>query len=155
MIAARRGYAPLPFGLNESRLPRRSRTRTRRLAGEDRAPRAGKILLLGRIRELALYRGEYLRAKGYDVTSPADHAQAVEAIRRGGFQLAVVTYTLSNETVLEFAEMLRQYCPSCPLIVIANSTRADRNVAPDEIVLADDGPEALLAAIQRVLAKRN
>jgi ActR/RegA family two-component response regulator len=99
-----------------------------------------------RIRELALYRSEYLSAKGYDVIAPSSREQALEVIRRGSFQLAVLTYTLSSDSVLEYADLLRQHCPACPLIVIANTNRTDRAVDPDEVVLADEGPEALLAA---------
>lgn len=132
-------------------MPRR-RLRPSSAANDENARNAGKILLLGRLRELALYRTEYLRGKGYDVIAPSTRGEAVEAIRRAGYDVAVVTYTLPNELVLEYAQLLREYCPSCPLIVIADRDLGDRNVAPDAIVIADHGPDALLRAVQRVLA---
>lgn len=110
-----------------------------------------KVLLIGRIRELALYRAEYLRGKGFTVQAPNSRRDDVlEAIRRGGFDIVVLTYTLSNEDVLDFADLVRQHCPTCPLIVITNTERPDTRVLPDAVVVADQGPEALLAALHRV-----
>lgn len=120
----------------------------------DRVSGTGRVLLLGRIRELALYRSEYLRTKGFAVIAPASHQEAIDFICRGTFDAAVLTYTLSNDTVLEYADMLRQHCPHCPVVVIANTETEDRRVNPDVVVMADGGPEALLAALRRVLRTR-
>ena len=114
----------------------------------------GRVLLLGRIRELALYRSEYLRTKGFAVIAPASHREAIDFIRRGTFDAAILTYTLSSDTVLEYADLIRQNCPHCPVLVIANSKTEDRRVNPDAVVMADGGPEALLAALRQVLRKR-
>ena len=132
------------------RRPRRPHSRTR----EDHPAAAGKILLLGRIRELALYRSEYLEGKGYEVLAPANRSEALETFRHGSFDVVILTYTLPNDLVLEYAQMAREYCPSCPLIVITNADLGDRNVAPDAIVIADHGPDALLRAL-RTLMKNN
>ena len=112
--------------------------------------KGNRVLMFGRIRELALYRAAVLRDRGFDVLTPADLDEVVTTIRRGGFDIAVLTYTLSNDTVRELAELIREYCPDCPLIAISNSKRMDREINPDEIVLADEGPNALLAALRRV-----
>ncbi len=112
--------------------------------------RGNRVLMFGRIRELALYRAAVLRDRGFDVLTPADFDEAVGVIRRGGFDIAVLTYTLSNNTVRELAELIREYCPECPLIAISSSKRVDREINPNEIVLADEGPSALLAALRRV-----
>lgn len=120
-------------------------------SGKSEYPQPGKkVLLIGRIRELALYRSEYLRAKGFSVIIPAGKAEVLEAIRRGGYDVVVLTYTLSSENVLEFAEMVRQHYPRCPVIVISNDGKTDREVNPDAMVLADDGPNGLLSALFRV-----
>ena len=132
------------------RTPRRPR-RAHPRASEHRPAAAGKILLLGRIRELALYRSEYLEGKGYEVLAPSNRNEALEAIRHGGFEVVILTYTLPNDVVLEYAQMVREYCPSCPLIVITSENLGDRSVAPDAIVIADDGPDALLRALRRVM----
>jgi CheY-like chemotaxis protein len=121
---------------------KRSRS-TRRTSGS-------RVLLFGRIHELALYRAEVLRGRGFSVTIPNDSQEAVRIIRHGDFDIAVLSYTLPSDTVQQVAELVRQYRPECPLIAISESGRVDRRVAPDEIVIADDGPPGLLAALRRV-----
>jgi DNA-binding response OmpR family regulator len=108
------------------------------------------VLLVGRIRELALYRAEVLGAHGFRVLTPDTIADALRVIRRNEFDIAVFTYTLSSDLVEELAEQVRQHCPRCPLIVISDSARVDARIFPDETVLADDGPAALIAALRRV-----
>jgi DNA-binding response OmpR family regulator len=91
-----------------------------------------------------------LRDHGFNVTVPSDYQEAVKIIRHGDFDVAVLSYTLPSDTVQQIAELVRQYRPECPLIAISESGRVDRRVAPDEIVIADDGPPGLLAALRRV-----
>jgi ActR/RegA family two-component response regulator len=102
------------------------------------------------MRELALYRAAVLRDRGFDVATPTGREESIAAIRKGGFDIAVISYTLSNDMVKELAELIREYCPDCPLVVISGSKRMDREIGPDEMVNADDGPAALLAALRRV-----
>lgn len=106
--------------------------------------------MFGRIRELALYRAEVLRDRGFQVTAPENLEEAIAAIRKGGFDIAVLTYTLSNTTVLELSELIREYCPDCPVVVISGNKCTDREIRPDEVVRADDGPAALVAALRRI-----
>ena len=112
------------------------------------------VLLFGSNRELALYRAEVLNYSGFSVVIPRTRQEAIEAIRHGDFDAAILSYTLSADTVEELAEMVRQHCPGCPLITISQERTADRRILPDAIVLAEDGPPALVATLRRVLAKR-
>lgn len=126
---------------------------------EPKPKRAGRgaggnrVLLFGRLRELALYRAEVLSSRGFSVVTPRNKEEAKEAIWRGDFDVVVLTYTLSSETVEELADLLREHCPNCPLIAISDSAKVDRRIHPDETVRADDGPPALLAAIRKVLRR--
>lgn len=115
-----------------------------------RATEGNHVLMLGRLRELALYRAEVLRERGFAVTVPDSKDEAVKLIRRGTFDIAVLTYTLSTETVEELATLIRENCPDCPVVAISDSGRYDRRIEPDETVVADDGPAALIAALRRV-----
>jgi DNA-binding response OmpR family regulator len=115
-----------------------------------RKAHGNRVLMFGRIRELALYRAAVLRDRGFEVNAPRSREEAITAIRKGNFDIVVLTYTLSNETVKELAELVREYCPDCPLVAISNSCRIDREIGPDAMVNADDGPEALIAALRRV-----
>lgn len=113
-----------------------------------------RILLFGSMRELALYRAEVLRQKGFHVITPSDRAEAIEAVENGGLGAAILSYTLSNDVVEEMAELLKQKCPACPLIAISQTGRVDRRIEPDEIVIADQGPAALLQAVGRAMRNR-
>jgi len=115
---------------------------------------ASKILLFGRLRELALYRAEFLRERGFRVVTPRDRAEAIKAIESEELAAAILSYTLSTEVVEELAELVKQSCPACPLIVISQSGRVDRRIGPDEVVIADEGPAALLKAVWRALGNR-
>jgi DNA-binding response OmpR family regulator len=110
-----------------------------------------RVLVVGRHRELALYRAEFLRLAGYSVDTPEDEDEALRMMRRDEFDALVLSYTLPTETVQRLAESAREHCPDCPVIAIAATERFDRLISPDAIALAKDGPEALLAALQRVL----
>jgi hypothetical protein len=127
--------------------------------GPDRQSKAkgasyGRVLLFGKHRELALYRAEVLRHSGFRVVIPRTRQEAVDAVRHGDFDAAILSYTLSAETVEELAELVRQQCPTCPLITISQERTHDPRIDPDVIVLAEDGPPALLKALRRVLGYR-
>lgn len=128
-----------------------------RLRRENRghSPRVKKIgnrvLMIGRLRELALYRAEFLRHAGFTVSTPQDEFEAMGIMRLGDFDAIVVSYTLPDATVQELAESARDYCPDCPIIAITDTGIFDRRVSPDAVVVANDGPGALLSALNRVL----
>ncbi len=118
---------------------------SRRGAGGRDKPKSKKsdvatLLLFGRVRELALYRAEVLRHHGYEVIIPHTKAEAISVILAGGFDAAILTYTLSTETVEELADLIRQNCPNCPVICVSQSKTTDARIRPDEIVLAEQAP---------------
>ena len=117
---------------------------------EDRKTGGRRVLLIGKFRELALYRAEVLRMHGFRVSTPATAAAALEAIRKREFDIVVLSYTLASDVVEELAEQVRQYCPSCPLIAISDTRSIDKRILPDETAFAEDGPAALIAALRRV-----
>jgi hypothetical protein len=137
---------------------RRKRPRAPKPTAESRKPgnhssRYGKILLFGTHRELALYRAEVLRHSGFSVVTPTTRQDALALIRSGDIDAVILSYTLAAEAVEELAEMVRQFCPGCVLITISRDRTRDRRIAPDAVVLAEDGPQGLLAALQRLLKR--
>jgi CheY-like chemotaxis protein len=110
-----------------------------------------RIFIFGRMRELALYRAEVLKSRGFSVVVPASKTEALDAIEQGEFDVAVLSYTLSSDTIQELSELLRQKCPTCPLITISENHSMDPKVRPDRIVLAHQGPEALIKALRQVI----
>jgi CheY-like chemotaxis protein len=110
-----------------------------------------RLLMVGRIRELALYRAEYLRLAGFDVVIASDSDEAIRVMQRGAFDAIILSYTLPSDTVQYLAETARDYCPDCPVIAIAETNLLDRRIEPDAVALAEEGPTALLSALNRVL----
>lgn len=110
-----------------------------------------RVLMVGRMRELALYRAEFLQQAGFVVSTPKDEVEAMRIMRRGDFDAIVLSYTLPNEMVQQLADGARDFCPDCPIIAITETSKFDRRIAPDAVALANDGPGALLSALNRVL----
>src|SRR5437764_9144381 len=53
--------------------------------------KTANVLLFGKLRELALYRAEVLSNHGFTATIPNSRAEAMAAIRNGGFDAVVLT----------------------------------------------------------------
>ena len=131
----------------DNRLKRSGRT-----ASQQRKARVGnRLLIVGRLRELALYRAEVLKHAGFQVLAPGDLEEAFRVMQRGEFDAIIVSYTLPNDTVQYVMERAREHCPDCPIIAIRHTRTEDRLLQPDAIALADEGPAALIAAVQAVL----
>lgn len=121
--------------------------------GKDRSSKLNdpkRILVFGRLIELALYRAEVLRNRGFSVITPKTKAEAISVILTGELDAVVLSYTLSSDTTEELMELARQKCPECPLITISESVAADRKLRPDVVVPASDGPAGLIKALGRV-----
>ena len=145
---------PAYFGLEKRRV---ASSQARRSPGGkhlNRSAEANRILLIGRIQELALYRAQVLGDRGFDVRVSTSREDALRLIRRGGFDAAVLSYTLSSDTVEELAQEIRDQHPQCPLVVIANTEYPDRKIGPDAVALAEEGPKALVAALRQVLRRQ-
>ena len=126
-------------------------TRGRKQDQLDEKNLRNRVLLVGRVRELALYRAEVLRHAGFQVRIPESREEAAALIERGDFDVAVLSYTLSNDTVQQLADQIRERCPRCPVVAIAETNRIDRRIAPDAVALAAEGPPALISALHKVL----
>jgi hypothetical protein len=137
VLAANRSFSD---GKPEYSGPNRRRTSRRNMTGN-------RVLLLGKQRELALYRAEFLRERGFEVSIPSTVEAAIAEIKRGEFDVAVLSYTLSSEEVQRIADLVRQSCPDCPLVTIAATRRQDLKVDPDATVLAEEGPAGLIKVL--------
>ena len=109
--------------------------------------------MLGQQLELGHYRTEFLKSHGIGVIFPESKDAAFEAIRNGGFDTVILSYSLSDQTAKELVELLKEVNPGCPLICISEQRWYDRELKPDATVLAADPPQKLLEAIHRVHAR--
>ena len=132
---------------NREAAPNERDSRSKRRSNQ----RGNRVLMVGLVRELALYRAEVLRHSGYEVATPATVEDAFRAIDGSDFDAVILSYTLPNDTVQELAERAREHCPDCPIVAITDNTRPDRRIAPDAVAIAEQGPPGLVAALRRVL----
>jgi CheY-like chemotaxis protein len=126
----------------------KSKTETLRKSSER-----NRVLMLGSIRELALYRAEVLQQHGFHVLIATHREQGLDLIHAGNYDVVVLSYTLPDRVVREFADEMREYCPECPVIAISDAHRPDPIIRPDQMILADEGPAALLSALRHVLRR--
>ena len=113
-----------------------------------------RVLMLGSIRELALYRAEVLRHYGYHVQIATNRDQALDLIHAGNYDVLVLSYTLPDAVVRELADETRELRPHCPVIAISNAQWPDPIIKPDQMIMADEGPAALLSALRHVLRRQ-
>lgn len=109
--------------------------------------------MLGQQLELGHYRTEFLNSHGISVIFPETKDAAFAAIRNGGFDSVILSYSLSDQIAKELVELIHQVNPRCPLICISEQRWYDRELKPDATVLATDPPQKLLEAIHRVHAR--
>ena len=112
------------------------------------------ILMLGQHLELGYYRSEFLKSHGFEVIFPESKTAALAAIRMGGFDAVVISYTLSKESAKEFVTLIKQAYKDCPIIAITQKQRNEDGLEPDELVLDTDRPAALLDALVRIEKRR-
>lgn len=153
-VLAQRPVVPNSVQPRDGSGKRRYRREFSKEAGSADKKTRNRVMIVGRIRELALYRAEVLRHEGFQVSTPQTKDEAISIIRNGGFDVAVLSYTLPNTLVTEIAEEIRDYCPDCRIVAIADSMLLDRRIAPDAIAVAEEGPPALVAAIHKSLESR-
>ena len=110
-----------------------------------------RVLIVGRLRELAIYRAEFLRQAGFSVATAADSDEAVRIIQHGRFDAIILSYTLSSRTVQYLADACRDYCPDCAVVTITETSTLERPINSDAVVIAEEGPSALVSALKRVL----
>ena len=113
-----------------------------------------RVLLLGRHQELSAYRIEALESAGFHVIAPSNRRDAVRAILVGDYEVALLSYSLSNESAQEFADLIRQSCSRCPIVAISETGWDDSKIKPDETVVGGEGPQGLIEAIRRAAAKK-
>ena len=145
-------WAGAPWTCSGRESERRSRSSQKKgLAGGRKFTERNRVLMLGSIRELALYRAEVLQQHGFHVQISTNRAQALDLIQAGNYDVVVLSYTLPDAVVREFADEMREHCPEAPVIAISDAQRPDPIIQPDQMILADEGPAALLSALRHVL----
>jgi DNA-binding response OmpR family regulator len=105
------------------------------------------VLLLAEIGDEQLAHKEALERAGFRVIFPPSEVEGRRIISTRGYTTAVLCYSLSSESAEEFAELIRQACPECPVITVSQAGVEDRKVDADIRVALTDGPAALVRAV--------
>ena len=105
--------------------------------------------MLGTQQELGLLRARVLEQAGMTVIFPGSKPEAETVIPTARFDLVLMSHTLSNDAALELAELARQKCPRCPIVLISDSGWHDTKVSPDATVMGNEGPEALIETLHK------
>jgi CheY-like chemotaxis protein len=125
--------------------------KTERERGSRSKKDGNRVLIVGRQRELALYRAEFLRQAGFTVLTAQDVDDAIRILQRAAFDALVLSYTLPSGDVQYLAAAAHDYCSDCAVVVISNISTLDQRVNADAVVMADEGPMGLVYALKQVL----
>lgn len=126
-----------------------SKAKKKRAAGARGV--GNRVLIVGRQRELAVYRAEFLRQEGFNVLIAQDLDEAIRVMQRGGFDALILSYTIPSREAQYLADAARDYHADCAIIAVSSSGNETSHVEPDAIAPADEGPTGLIAALKRVL----
>jgi DNA-binding response OmpR family regulator len=110
--------------------------------------------MLGQQLELGYYRAEFLKSHGFQVIFPENKNEALSAIRAGGYDAVIISYTLPRDTAKEFVSLIKQADQDCPVVAITQKRWDEDGFQHDETVLDVDRPPALLEALIRIEKRR-
>jgi DNA-binding response OmpR family regulator len=110
------------------------------------------VLLLSADRELSLLRKHVLQHAGFAVAR-ADSRQEALQLLESSFEVLVISWSLSGESVAEFTEMFRKRNPNAPVIGVVQGKWQDLKIDADFTVSGEEGPEALLEAVDTALTR--
>lgn len=111
------------------------------------------VLLLSGDPDAARLRAYALTHAGFHVVRPNNRQEALKAIK-GKFHAAVISYTLSSDTVEEMTNLFRESNPHAPIVVVTKGKWADWKTDLDVLVTAEEGPEVLIEAVQNAINRK-
>jgi DNA-binding response OmpR family regulator len=127
----------------------------RHAASEVLQPNQGKsVLLLSGDLEISLLKAYVLAQAGFAVTRAESRKDALQLMREKRFDVLVISYSLSHDTMAELAGIFREQNPNAPAVGVAKGRWQDLPVEFDATVIGDEGPEGLIEAVEMVLNRR-
>jgi DNA-binding NtrC family response regulator len=128
---------------------------TRHAVGELLQPNRGKaVLLLSADPELSLLRRHALAHAGFAVTRAGSRKEALNLLEQEKFDVLVISYSMSDETIAEMTELFRKQNPNSAVVTVAKGEWQDLKIESDSTVTGDEGPEALIEAVETVLNRK-
>jgi len=118
-------------------------------------PTRGKtVLLLSADPELALLRRSALAHAGFAVSRAGSRKEALQLLEKEKFDVLVISYSMSQESITEMAELFRRHNPNSPIVTVVKGKWQDLKIEFDAAVTGDEGPEALIEAVETVLNRK-
>ncbi|HZD95796.1 MAG TPA: response regulator [Candidatus Sulfotelmatobacter sp.] len=128
---------------------------TRHDGSELLAPNRGKtVLLLGADPELSQLRKYVLSNAGFLVFWAESRKEALQLLRENEFDALVISYSISDDIMVEMTGLFRQHNPNSPIVSVAKGRWQDLKIEFDSVVTGDEGPEALIEAVETVLNRK-
>jgi DNA-binding response OmpR family regulator len=127
----------------------------RHAASEDLSANKGKaVLLLSADRELSLLRAHVLSHAGFSTTRADSRQEALQLLNEKKFDALVVSYSMSGPDIVEMAHLFRAHNPNAPIIALTKGKWQDLKVDVDFAVTGEEGPEALIEAVDTALNRK-
>jgi DNA-binding response OmpR family regulator len=112
------------------------------------------VLLLSADTELSLLRRHALAQAGFAVARADSRQEALQFLQKKKFDVLVISYSLSTENIVEMTELFRARNPKSPIVTVAKGRWQDLKVEFDAAVTGEEGPEALIEAVETVLNRK-
>ncbi len=127
----------------------------RHAASEVLQPNLGKkLLLLSADPELSQLRGHVLAHAGFAVSRADSRWEALRLLEQEQFDALVISYSMSDENIVEMTELFRKHNPNSAIVTVAKGKWQDLKIGADSAVTGEEGPEALIEAVETVLNRK-
>ena len=127
----------------------------RHAASEDLSSNKGKaVLLLSADPELSLLRAHVLSHAGFSTTRADSRQEALQLLSEKQFDALVISYSTSGSDIVEMAHLFRGRNPNAPIITVAKDKWEDLKIDVDFVVTGEEGPEALIEAVDTALNRK-
>jgi len=127
----------------------------RHAASDVLQPNQGKsVLLLSGDLEISLLKAHVLGHAGFAVTRAESRKDAIQLMQENRFDVLVISYSLSPDSMVELAGIFREQNPNAPIVGVAKERWQDLPVEFDATVTGDEGPEGLIEAVEMVLNRK-
>ncbi len=127
----------------------------RHAASETLGPNRGKrVLLLSADAELSLLRRYALEHAGFTIARADSRKEAFRLLKQEKFDALVISYSMSQKNIKEMTELFREQNANAPIVAITRERWQDLKIEFDAAVTGDEGPEAMIEAVETVLNRK-
>jgi DNA-binding response OmpR family regulator len=126
----------------------------RHSAIELQSNRGKRVLLLSADPELSSLRQHVLAHAGFAISRALSRKEALQLLGQEKFDVLVISHSMSHENIVEMTELFRAGNPNSPIVTVAKGKWQDLKIEFDAAVTGDEGPEALIEAVETVLNRK-